>query len=108
MYNSTEVMTLDTNMRIQRLMAEKGWTEYRLAKESGLSQSTITNLFKRNTVPGISTLESICKGFGISLAQFFSENGFVELDAEQTKMFEKWKYLSPKQKTLIIDIIDNM
>lgn len=99
---------MDTNMRIKQLMGEKGWTEYRLAKESGLSQSTIANLFSRNTVPSISTLEMICQGLGITLAQFFADNEFVELNESQKKMFDKWLYLSAKQKDLIMDIIDNM
>ena len=99
---------MNTNERIVALMNERGWTEYRLAKESGLSQSTIANLFQRNTVPSISTLESICGGFGITLAQFFSDGNFVELTDEQVEFFEKWKYLTPEQKELIFKVIDNM
>lgn len=99
---------MDANLRIKSLMEEKGWTEYRLAKEAGLSQSTIANIFNRNTVPSISTLESICAGFGITLAQFFAKNEFVELTKEQKNMFDKWIFLSAEQKELIMKIIDNM
>ena len=49
--------------RIRQLMVERGWTIYRLAQESGLSQTTISNIFKRNNQP--------CR---ITLAQFFTEN----------------------------------
>ena len=65
------VMYLDTQARILQLMKERNWTAYRLAKEAGLAQSTITNVFKRSTTPSIPTLETICKGFGITMAQFF-------------------------------------
>ena len=65
------VKSMNTNERILQLLKERNWTEYRLAKESGLSQSTISNLFKRNTTPSIPTLEAICNGFGITLSQFF-------------------------------------
>ena len=99
---------MNTNERIVALMRERGWSEYRLAKESGLSQSTIANLFQRNTVPSISTLETICAGFGITLAQFFSDGNFVELTDDQVEFFEKWKYLTPEQKELIFKLIDNM
>jgi hypothetical protein len=34
---------MDTNERIRLLMAERGWSEYSLGKEAGLSQSTIAN-----------------------------------------------------------------
>lgn len=99
---------MDANERIRQLMDERGWTEYRLAKESALSQSTIANLFKRNTVPGISTLEAICHGFGITLAQFFCEDNMVELSAEQKKLFDRWVALTPEQKRLIFDLIKNL
>ena len=41
--------------RIRQLMAERGWTIYRLAQESGLSQTTISNIFKRNNQPPYNT-----------------------------------------------------
>jgi len=97
-----------TNNRIRQLMDERGWTEYRLAKESNLSQSTIANLFKRNTVPGVTTLEAICDGLGITLAQFFSEGNIVELTDEQKELFDKWVILTREQKQLMFDLIKNL
>ena len=55
----------DVISRIESLMDERKWTAYRLAKETGLSSSTITNMFRRNTVPSIPTLETICEAFGM-------------------------------------------
>ena len=97
-----------TNDRIRKLMEERNWTEYRLAKESNLSQSTIANVFKRNTVPGVTTLESICSGFGITLAQFFSEGNIVELTCEQKELFDKWLSLTTEQKRLLFDLIRHL
>jgi len=94
-----------TNDRIRQLMHERNWTEYRLAKESSLSQSTIANLFKRNTVPSVTTLEAICGGFGITLAQFFSEGNIVELTNEQKDLFNKWVSLTGEQKQLLLELI---
>lgn len=98
----------DTNRRIKQLMDERNWTEYRLAKESGLSQSTISNMYKRNTDPSIATLEAICKGFGITLAQFFCEGSMVELTNEQKEMFDRWAALSQEQKHILFELIKNM
>ena len=94
-----------TNERIRQLMDERDWTEYRLAKESKLSQSTIANLFKRNTTPSVTTLEAICSGFGITLAQFFSEGNIVELTDEQKDLFDKWVSLTGEQKLLLMELI---
>ena len=93
---------------IVRLRTERNWSEYTLAKNCGLSQSTISNIFSRNTTPSIPTLESICKGFGITLAQFFAEGDWVELTPEQHKMFLAWSSLSSTQKKAISQLIDAM
>ena len=65
-------------------MDERGWTDYRLAKEANLSPSTVTNMLNRDNAPTLPTLETVCKAFGITLAQFFSEgNGTDTLTEEQ-------------------------
>ena len=91
------VMRMDTHERLRQLLDERGWTEYRLAKNCGLSESTIANIYRRNTVPSITTLETICKGFGITLSQFFAEGEMVELTPELKELFDNWVNLTPEQ-----------
>ena len=99
---------MDTHSKLRQLMAERNWTAYRLAKESGLSESTLANIFKRNTVPSISTLESICSAFGISLAQFLAESEMVELTPELKELFDNWVSLTPEQKQAALHMIRAM
>ena len=99
---------MNAKLRIRKLMADRQWSEYRLALESGLSQSTISNIFSRNTTPSIPTLESICKGFGITLAQFFAEGEMVELTPELKELFDGWAYLTPEQKDAVARVIKAM
>lgn len=99
---------MDTHSKLRQLMAERGWTAYRLAKESGLSESTLANIFKRNTVPSISTLESVCSAFGTSLAQFFAESEMVELTPELKELFDNWVSLTPEQKQAALHMIRAM
>ena len=96
--------TLD---KIRRIMEERGWTEYRLAKETGLSQSTLSNMFNRNTMPTLPTLENICTAFGVTMSQFFTDGNTVELSDEQMVLFNKWSCLTDEQKKLVMDIINN-
>ena len=96
---------MDAKKRIQTLMAERSWSEYRLAIASGLSQSTIANIFNRNTVPSITTLEAICAGLGITLAQFFAEGSLIELTPDQVNMFDAWSSLSKEQKDVLSRLI---
>jgi len=99
---------MDAKERIRQLMQDRGWSEYRLAVASGLSQSTVANIFNRNTVPSITTLESICTGFGITLAQFFAEGDLVELSREQQELFAAWSSLSKEQKAALAQLIHVM
>ena len=99
---------MDTHSKLRQLMSERGWTAYRLAKESGLSESTLANIFKRNTVPSISTLEAVCAAFGISLAQFFSFYDMVELTPELKELFDHWVSLTPEQKQAALQMLRAM
>lgn len=76
---------MDTHARLRQLLRGRGWTEYKLSKECGLAQSTIGNIFRRNTVPSVATLETACKGFGIALSQFFADADMVELTPDLKK-----------------------
>ncbi len=99
---------MDTNERLRKILDERGWTYYKLSKSSGLSESTVTNIFKRNTVPSIPTLELICKGFGITLSQFFADGDMVELTPDLKRIFDGWSNLTPKQKQAVMQMIDAM
>lgn len=89
---------MDTHERLRQLLNERGWSEYKLAKRCGLSESTVANIFRRNTVPSIATLETICSGFGITMSQFFAEGDMVEITPELKELFENWVNLTLEQK----------
>ena len=89
---------MDTHERLRQLLNERGWSEYKLAKRCGLSESTVASIFRRNTVPSIATLETICSGFGITMSQFFAEGDMIEITPELKELFENWVNLTPEQK----------
>ena len=64
---------MDVLARIRGLMEEKNLNEYKLSQLSGVPQSTLNSLFNRNYIPSIPTLELICKGLGLTMAEFMSE-----------------------------------
>ena len=98
-------VAVDILERLLRLLKERNWTEYRLAKESGLSGSTIANIYRRNAVPSIPTLEVVCKGFGITLSQFFADDEMVELTPELKELFDNWLTLTGEQKQAALTMI---
>ncbi len=91
-------------------MAIRGWTEYRLAKESGLAHSTIANLFTRNNLPTLPTLEAVCSAFGITMAQFFAEEGGspAPYTEEQQQLQAKWSTLSEDKKEALLHLLSTM
>lgn len=92
--------------RINQLRNERGWSNYRLAREAGISENSLNNLFRRNNLPTIPTLESICKGFGITLSQFFAEGGeSVELNESQREMLQTWNTLNDEQKNTLLEFL---
>lgn len=100
---------MDTIKRITQLRDERGWSNYRLAKESNISQTTLRNLYNRNTLPSIPTLEAICGGFGITLSQFFAEGKeAVELNDEQLEMLNMWNTLDKEQKAALLELLKKM
>lgn len=99
---------MDTNDRLQKLLTARGWSQYKLAKNSGLSESTISNIYKRNTVPSIPTLTAICKGFGITLSQFFADGEMVELTPELRELFDNWVNLTIEQKSAVVQMLKSI
>ena len=92
---------MDVHQRLRQLLNERGWTEYRLSKNCGLSESTLANIFRRNTMPSITTLEAICNGFGITLSQFFSDQDeSAKLTADQKECLSLWNDLDRSSKGL--------
>ncbi len=102
------VTEMDTLEKLKQLLKDRGWTEYRLSKECGLAQSTIGNIYRRNTNPSLETLQAICKGFGITLSQFFTEGEVVELTPELKEVFDHWVSLTPRQKEAALQMLKAM
>jgi len=96
---------MDILKRLNKLLDQHGWTEYKLSKACGLSESTLANIFRRNSTPSIATLEIICRGFGISMAQFFAEGKMVELTPELKELFDHWVNLTVEQKAAVYAVI---
>ena len=100
---------MDILDKILKLREKKGWTEYRLADESKLPQSTISSWYRKNMTPSFASLEKICMAFGITLSQFFAdEKSLVDLTDEQRKMLEEWNALTPGQKESVFNLLKTM
>ena len=97
---------MDLIARIEELLAQRGWSKYQLAKEANLSQSTISSMINRGNNPAISTIESCCKAFGITLAEFFDVDlQDKEFSLEERRLIHDWRNLSPEMKNAVQQMI---
>ncbi len=90
--------------RINTLRLERGWSIYRLSIEANLPQSTMINMFNRETLPSLSTLESLCGAFEISLSEFFREEP-IEKIPEVEQITELYRSLDEKQAKLVLELM---
>lgn len=92
---------------ITRLRLQRGWSEYELATQADIPQSTISTWYRKNQQPTIASLEKICKGFGITLSQFFAEEGakVIPLTSKQKAMLDSWSLLPERQQELLLEFL---
>lgn len=69
--------------RLEELIKERGITVNKLANLSGVSPSTVKNIFNGvSKNPGIITIKLLCDGMGITITEFFNSPIFEELEIE--------------------------
>ena len=95
--------------KIEMLRKKRNLSRYRLARKSGLALSSVSNLLNRKNVPTIYTLEKLCKGLGVTLAQFFSaDNGIPNLTKEQEEFLKILDEFSEEEKARVAAFMQGM
>ena len=101
---------MDVIKRINDIMKNQGMTRYQLAKISGLSQSTLSNMNTRNTTLSIPTIEMICNALNISLSQFFAgDNEYMyPVNYKQKELLDLFIMLDNEQQDAILNVARHM
>ena len=88
---------------------ERHWTEYELAVHSDLPQSTVSTWYRKNQKPSIDSLDKVCKGFGITLSQFFAEDDeAMYLTPQQREMLDNWSALTKEQQNIFMQLFKSI
>lgn len=79
--------------KIINLRNKKGWTQYRLHKEAGINQPTLSRIEKELVTPSTDILSKICIALGVSMAEFDDNTPIdkVILHAEKMNLSEEQK-----------------
>ncbi len=95
--------------KTEELMKKKCWTIYQLAKEAGITPTTLYNWRDRNSSPTLSLLEAICSAFDISVIDFLlNEDELALLTTEQQEVIKLYNTLTTAQKKSILNLMKNM
>ncbi len=99
---------MDILKKINQLRLERNWSIYRLSVESNISQSTLTNMFNRETLPSITTLECLCNAFGITMAEFFAEQLPTINTASEQELLELYRAIPEDAKQTILSLLHTL
>ena len=106
-----ETIIKDVLMIIARYREARGWSEYQLAEQSGIPQSTISTWYRKTTVPSTASLIKICNTLGITVSQLFAEaesNDLVALTPAQKELLRRWANLDQKQQMALFTLLDSI
>ena len=96
---------MDVLRRINKIRIDRNWSVYRLSVESGIPQSTLTNMFNRETTPSINTLQLICNAFGMTLSEFFLEIEENDRTDMETVFLREMNKLSENDRRLVFELM---
>lgn len=100
---------------IKRLCEQKDMTPHALAKEAGISSSTISYLVNGKTKPQVYTILVLCNVLGVRISDLFdngvvskeiSGSGIQYITCEEEKLLDCYRGLSDKKKELLRIYVD--
>jgi len=93
--------------RVRELRTARNWSQLKLATESGLDSSWIGQVERGAVVPTIKTLDQICQGLKITLAEFFNPTHLKAKEDEflVREITASTRRKSVKAKRLIRDLV---
>lgn len=101
--------------KIEQLYTQKGWSLYRLAKESNIPYSSLNNMMQRNTQPTVYTLEKLCDGLGMTMSEFFDDRTpitdymyYLRLQPDEFILVETYRTLPPKKQERMLAYLDGL
>ena len=99
---------------LKKLCEQKGMSPHALAKEAGISTSTISYLMKGKTRPQVYTLLELCNVLGVRINELFdrpdtdvsAETGIQYITCDEEKLLDCYRGLSDKKKELLRIYVD--
>lgn len=94
---------MNIGARLRTLRTRKSMSQQALANLAGLDRLTITKMETNRLTPSLKSLEKICSGLNITLAQFFSGTE-ANISEDLIPLIEIVSEMDTKQMQQLLDI----
>lgn len=92
--------------RLEKLIKQKGWSRYDLAKITGISTNSVYGWTNLGKFPSLANIERICNAANITVEQFFYDEGVADMTAEERELLSDWITLSETEKKAVFSTIE--
>lgn len=89
---------------LKKLRMEQGVSQQQLADFIGVSQQSVNKYENHNVEPDIETLSLIAEFFNVSIDYLVGHDENREADGDTLSLLRIFKQMTPKQKTLYINM----
>ncbi|MCD8082345.1 MAG: helix-turn-helix transcriptional regulator [Clostridiales bacterium] len=95
--------------KVNDLCSVRDISKYRLSQLSDISQSAFSKMKRQQSTLTIGSIERICDAFGITVAQFFSEDSSTQsLTEEQAQLLQIWLRLDSRKRSYALRLLENL
>lgn len=96
--------------RLRKLRREKKLTTTQLSKQSGVTQSTISEIENNNRSPQLDTLEKICQALEISMTELLYEaqNDSFSLTDEERLILKVFYQLNIEEREALKTLVTSL
>ena len=103
--NSSPPIINQVAQRIDTLRIANNLSFRELAKKSGISHSTLSNIIQATKIPNIYTLSNICNALNISLSDFFDfGEDVIKLRGKEAILIKIFREVSPMSQDTLIKV----
>lgn len=97
---------MDVAQRLRELRTRLSLSQNQLAKRSGVAQTAVSYIERGGKNPSIDTLELLCEGLGVTLAEFFTDESTGQLDVppDLRELLAVGRALSPEQRAMLVQM----
>ena len=100
---------MDVGKRLKEVRESKNISKYKLAQDSGVSESHIRNLERGLKNATVETLEMLVTHLNITMAEFFNEDNDVSYLTPQEKiLLNYYRTLPEKTASAVIDFCEKL